>query len=167
MADKLENVMKPVLEKINAFLPQHTFNASNLTLEVCNRLLSTHSICDWTLLDSLRKRQAQLMNETLIENNDSELLSKPAISICPSEIMSGMLLAQHGYIGKVIEVKRFENKENPAEPFTYVVYMEYVCGDLSMHKNFTSCINRGTAQGYLSNSQGNRLATFTRVLTDV
>jgi hypothetical protein len=166
MADKLESVMKPVLEQINAFLPQGKFDASKLTLEVCNRLLSTHTLCDWTLLNPLRERQAQLMNEAVIEVSESELLNNPTVSICPSEIFSGMFMLNHGYIGKVTKVKRFENNENSAEPFIYVVSMEYVCGDLSMHKYFTSSINRGTAKGYLSNSQGNRLATFTRVLTD-
>ena len=67
------------------------------------------------------------------------------------------------HIGKVAVVKRYET-DTETEPFVYRVYMEYVCGDLSMHKYFVDTINNGTSPGYLSVQQGNRLASFCRVV---
>lgn len=165
MSDKLVNEMKDPLVQVRAFLPTGTFDAKDFSLEVCNRLLATHNLCDWSLLYPIRKRHAELMRETLVEDNENDLLNNPTKSICPSLIVSGMLLNNSGYIGKVTKVERYENIDNALEPFTYLVFMEYVCGDLSMHHFFTQSINNGTAKGYLSTAQGNRLATFTLVET--
>ena len=152
--------MKAPLAKIKEFLPKNQFDASDLSLNVCREILSTHTQCDWTLLNPIRKREAELVNESLVEDLDNELLNKRLVAICPSDIVTGMLINNNGYIGKVVDVKRFEAKENMLEPYVYVVYLEYVCGDLNMHKYFTSRINNGTSQGYLSTQQGNRKATF-------
>ena len=99
----------------------------------------------------------------LVEDKAHELLSCSSVRICPSEITSGMYIQHNGYIGKVVVVDRYE-RGVVSEPFVYSVRMEYVCGDLDMHKYFTDHINNGTAKGYLSSQQGNRLAFFNRVV---
>ena len=166
MADKLKNEMKDPLEQITALLPKTPVDASTFSLAVCRRLLSSHAECGRTLLDPIRARQAELINAALVQDTDNALLKQPTTPICPSVIVSGMLLAHNGYIGKVVKVERYECKRIELEPFVYVAKMEYVCGDLDMHKYFTSTINHGTARGYLSSQQGNRNASFAQVLTN-
>lgn len=164
MSDKLVDVMVKPLAMIDALIAGNPsgeqLNASEFTMAVCDRLLSTHSESGWRIMDPIRARKAELMNAALVENLEHELLEMPTSKICPSEITSGMFVSNHGYIGEVVSVDRYENKEDKEEPYTYVVNMTYVCGDLGRHKYFTGRINRGTAAGYLSQQQGNRRAGF-------
>jgi hypothetical protein len=168
MSSKIQHLLNPVLAAIDNLKNGQYLDTSNLELSVVNDLLSTHQNCGFTITNPLRARQAELINSTLVENNipdhDDCILEK----ICPSEIYSGMLIAQHGYVGKVETVERYESTDrgviNELEPFVYQVLMTYVSGDLGMHKYFTSSINNGCDRGYLSVNQGNRRATFQRVI---
>lgn len=166
MSDKLESKMKAPLALIEELKPSKHLDASSFDLDVCNRLLSTHNGSGWEILNPIRARQAKLKRVLLVEVEDSN--TDKVISICPSMITSGMLITQHGYIGRVVKVDRYENisrgvvDEN--EPYIYSVRMEYVSGDLAMHKWFMDRINNGCDMGYLSSQQGNRRVTFNRVL---
>tara|TARA_R110000850_G_scaffold17233_2_gene53200 strand:+ start:2584 stop:3099 length:516 start_codon:yes stop_codon:yes gene_type:complete len=145
-------------------------NASNIALRECTMFLGTHRDCGFHITNPLRAQQAKLINEALVENLSCEYDNCNVVKICPSEITSGMLITQHGYTGKVIRVDRYESFNcgviNEVEPFVYCVCMEYISGDLSMHKYFISAINNGCDKGYLSVQQGNRLANFNRVLIE-
>ncbi|CAH7141077.1 hypothetical protein [Vibrio alginolyticus] len=165
MADLLEQEMKQPLALIEALTPQGELDASGFSLAVCQRLLSTHADSGWQILFPIRARHAELMNASKVECAEHELLNLPTEAICPSEITSGMHIVHHGYIGKVVEVKRYESSEPVSnEPFVYIVKLDYVCGDIKMHNYFEESINNGTARGWLSSMQGNRLATFIRVI---
>ena len=144
-------------------------NASTIGLTECNMFLSTHKNSGYFITNPLKTRQAELMNIALVERQATKKDGdQKVVKICPSEIYSGMLITQHGYTGKVVKVERYESIDrgivDTLEPFVYCVYMEYVHGDLAMHKYFTNSINNGCNRGYLSVQQGNRRATFNRVL---
>ena len=99
MSDKLAEVMKAPLKAIDEININKKLDASAFSLAVCNRLLSTHSESDWRILNPIRARKAELINAALVEDNESQLLNNDTVKICPSEITSGMLIRQHGYIG--------------------------------------------------------------------
>ena len=146
-------------------------NASTIGLTECIMFLSTHNNSGYFITNPLKTRQAELINSTLVERQATKVeADQKVVKTCPSEIYSGMLITQHGYTGKVVKVERYESIDrgivDTLEPFVYCVYMEYVHGDLSMHKYFTNTINNGCNRGYLSVQQGNRRATFNRVLLE-
>ena len=170
MSYKNQAQIDQVNKLIDSLAKGKYLNADSIALRECNMFLSTHINCGFHITNPLRARQAKLINELLVEVLVCKYDDCKVVKICPSEIYSGMLITQHGYTGRVVKVDRYESKErgivSASEPYTYVVRMEYVSGDLSMHKYFTRTINNGCAQGYLSTQQGNRLAIFNRVLED-
>lgn len=171
MSDKLEQVMIAPLAAIEAIEQQTDLDASGFSLEVCERILNTHTGSDCRTLNPVRAQQAKIINKSLIELIDGPFDNCKIVKICPSMITSGMLISHQGYIGKVVAVDRYEtvrgyNGKDSLEPFVYLVKMIYVSGDLSMHKYFTARINNGCDQGYLSTQQGNRGATFYKVIED-
>lgn len=167
MSCKLAAVLKAPLAAIRALSNDTQLDASSFDLDVCERLLSTHSGSSWTILNPIRAQQSKLINADLVEN--TELGGGLVVEIEPHLITSGMLITQHGYVGRVVKVDRYERNDEWTKdnnPYVYCIRMEYVGGDLSMHEYFTARINNGCDQGHLSTLQGNALAKFFRVLED-
>jgi hypothetical protein len=163
MSDKLANIMAKPLASIDLITINKELDASQFPIEVCERLLSTHAQSDWRILNPIRARQAALINDALIEDKRNPLLNNETVMICPSDITSGMLINHHGCIGRVVAVERYE-QDDKCEPFVYCVKTTYLCGDLDMHNYFVGTINNGTSKGYLRIIQGNRRASFIRVI---
>ena len=167
MSYKNQAEIDTVNNLINNLEKGQYLDASGISLCECTMFLSTHRDSGFYITNPLRVQQAQLINAELKEVYEKEYEDKILVTICPTKIHSGMLIFQHGYIGRVVRVDRYENIDlgvvNSSEPYIYSVMMEYVSGDLYMHKYFTSSINNGCAKGYLSTKQGNRLAHFQRV----
>ncbi len=168
MAYKNQVQIGVVDEQIDALDKDEYLDASDIGLTECRMFLSTHQSCSYHIVNPLRAQQSRLINTALVENLVCEYDDCLVENICPSEIHSGMLITQHGYTGRVVKVDRYENiwrgVVDASEPYVYVVRMEYVSGDLSMHMGFRDRINNGCDQGHLSSQQGNRLATFRQVI---
>lgn len=164
MAYKIQHLLDGPLEQIQALPPHTSLDVSEYTLEVCNHLVSTHGSEGWRVMNPLRARQSKLINDSVVEVENPNDIHNRLVDICPSLITSGMFIFQHGYIGKVVKVDRYESDNKVDEPFVYVVRMAYVSGDLSMHWYFLDSINNGCNKGHLSSQQGNRLTSFSRVV---
>lgn len=78
----------------------------------------------------------------------------------PSTIKLGDLVADYGYIGRVVEIKEFPNSA-PEGHTCYQLLCEYVSGDLKMFNYFRGQTLNGTGpRDYRAMIQGNKLRSL-------
>jgi hypothetical protein len=84
-----------------------------------------------------------------------------AIKIQPEDIKIGDMIANHGCIFQVTEIKQREYCPDVLNAF--VISGLYVCGDLEMYKWFLKSCQNGCAKSHFTSKQGNARANWTKV----